>query len=330
MAAKDFKALFESDSFVSQYRTGEKITGTFAKCLISQSGILTEFKTKSQPDRPLVVLDNACGTGVVSSILHHELDEHVRKQWTLTCGDISEGMLKYTRARVEEEGWLNVEVKSVDAQETGLPSGQFTYMFTAFGTSDILLQDLGLILFERSWHFLSHRLRWMVSTSIHTSRPTNTHMYILPSESLRILQPGGTIAFSTWIEPGWVSVMKKAIATMPGNLPFPTAEEFLSTLGDGQWNSVPWIESQLQQRGFTDINVKADTKHIPLTTKEVLDSTMMMFSVITQKFWTAEQREQHEAKVRPALARYLEEQYGEDGVVPMDWVAILSTARKAC
>jgi SAM-dependent methyltransferase len=147
MAAKDFKTLFESDSFVSQYKTGEKITGAFARTLIGQSGILTESKTKSQPDRPLVVLDNACGTGVVSSILHHGLDEQVRKQWTLTCGDISEGMLKYTRARVEEEGWLNVEVKRVDAQETGLPSERFSYMFTAFGTLDILLQELGLIFF---------------------------------------------------------------------------------------------------------------------------------------------------------------------------------------
>lgn len=124
--------------------------------------------------------------------------------------------------------------------------------------------------------------------------------------------------------------MKKAIATMPGNLPFPTAEEFVNSLGDGQWNSVPWIESQLQQRGFTDINVKADTKHIPLTVEEFLESSMMMFTMIAQKFWTAEQREQHAAKVRPALTRYLEELYGEDGVVPIDWVAILSTARKAC
>ncbi|KAJ5805104.1 hypothetical protein N7474_010991 [Penicillium riverlandense] len=292
MAAEHLKTLFESDSFVSGYKTGERITGTFARSLVDQSRILTESSTA--PDRPLVVLDNACGTGVVSSILHHGLDEQARKQWTLTCGDISELMLKYTRARAEEEGWLNVEVKSVDAQDTGLPSGQFTHMFTAFAFMALPQSQAAL------------------------------------DESLRILQPGGTIAFSTWIEPGWVSVMNNAIATMPGNLPFPTAKEFLSTIGDGQWDSVLWIESQLQQRGFTDINVKADTEHIPLTNKEMLESTMMMFPVIAQNFWTAEQREQHQAKVRPALARYLEEQYGEDGVVPMDWTAILSTARKAC
>lgn len=164
--------MFESESFISQYKLGEKITREFARSLISQSGILTESKTKSQPDRPLVILDSACGTGVVSSILHHELDEQVRKQWTLTCGDVSEGMLKYTRARVEEEGWLNVEVKNVDAQKTGLPSGQYSYMFTAFGTSNILLQGWGLILFQRSWHFPSRRLLWMVSTSLHASGPT--------------------------------------------------------------------------------------------------------------------------------------------------------------
>lgn len=143
MAAKDFKTLFQTNSFVDQYKTGEKITGKFARSLIEQSGILTESKTKSQPARPLVVLDSACGTGVVSSILHHELDERVRKQWSLTCGDFSEPMLKYTRARAEEEGWLNVEVKNVDVQETGLPSGQFSYVFTAFGTSDLISAGIG-------------------------------------------------------------------------------------------------------------------------------------------------------------------------------------------
>ncbi|KAJ5134983.1 hypothetical protein N7526_006348 [Penicillium atrosanguineum] len=292
MSAKDLTAMFKDDTFISLYKTGEKITGTFVKLLIDQSGIFAE--SRAQPDRPLVVLDSACGTGVVSSILHHGLDDRAREQWKLTCGDISEGMLNYTRARVEEEGWRNIEVKIVDAQKTELPSTHFTHVFTAFAFQLV-----------------------------------PQHQAVL-DESLRILQPGGTTAFTTWIEPGWESIMEKAIKTLPGNLPFPTSEEFLAALGEGQWGSVPWIKSQLQQRGFVDIEVKAVTKRIQLTPKEMLEPCMMMFPLITKRFWSAEQREQHEAKVRPALAQYLEDSYGKDGVVPMDWVAILATARKAC
>lgn len=128
---------------------------------------------------------------------------------------------------------------------------------------------------------------------------------------------------------GWLSVVKRAVETIPGNLPFPTPQEFLSVIGDGQWNSVSWIESQLQQRRFEDVNVKIDSKHISLTKKKLLETSMVMFPLVVQRFWTAEQREQNESKVQPALAQYLEDTYG-DGVVPMDWIAILSTARKSC
>lgn len=132
MALKqDWKTLFESDSFVAHYKTGEKITGKFAKTLIDQSGIVAD--SKSNPSRPLVVFDNACGTGIVSSILHHELGDDVLNKWGLTCGDISEGMLNYTRRRMEEEKWQNAETKIVDAQKTGLPSAHYTHIFTAFG-----------------------------------------------------------------------------------------------------------------------------------------------------------------------------------------------------
>jgi ubiquinone/menaquinone biosynthesis C-methylase UbiE len=127
----DWNILFNDDKFIKAYRLGERATGRFAQHLIDQSGIIAY--SKSHQDRPLVVLDNACGTGIVSSILQCELDEQVRAKWQLTCGDLSDGMLEYTRRRVESEKWLNVEVKTVDAQDTKLPSEHFSHVFTAFG-----------------------------------------------------------------------------------------------------------------------------------------------------------------------------------------------------
>lgn len=102
----------------------------------------------------------------------------------------------------------------------------------------------------------------------------------------------------------------------------------MTSLGNGDWNSVEWIESQLQERGFDDINVKADTKAISLLVPEFVEMFMLMFPMISKSFWTEEQREKYGDLVRPALEKYLD-MYGVDGEVPMEWTAILSTARKA-
>ena len=91
---------------------------------------------------------------------------------------------------------------------------------------------------------------------------------------------------------------------------------------------MPWIESQLKQRGFENIIVKAETRAISLVGPELVEMATMMFPAIAKFFWTEKQREDHEHKVRPALEKYLEERYGKNKDVPMEWTAILSTARK--
>ncbi|KAJ5758732.1 hypothetical protein N7520_005888, partial [Penicillium odoratum] len=286
----DMSIIFNDDKFIKAYRLGERATGQFAQLLINQSGIIAN--SKSLRDRPFVVLDNACGTGVISSILQHELDDQVKAKWQLTCGDLSDGMLEYTRRRMESERWLNTEVKTVDAQDTKLPSEHYSYVFTAFAYMGL---PRGLAALD---------------------------------ESIRILQPGGTIAFATWIQPGWISAAGEAIATMPNNLPWPTAEEFLGMLGNGQWNSVTWIECQLRDRGFHDIKVKAVTRHNSLSVAEFVEMVMFMMPLMIETFWSKEMREENKNNVQPALEKYLASVYGEDGEVPGEWVAILSTAQK--
>lgn len=130
---KDWEKLFKDGKFVKNYQTGEKVTGQFVQALIDQSGLILDSKTNQ--DHHLVVLDNACGTGIVSRLLHQQLDDKTTKNWKLTCGDISEGMLEYTRLRAETEQWSNTETKIVDAQATQLPDAHYTHVFTAFGES---------------------------------------------------------------------------------------------------------------------------------------------------------------------------------------------------
>jgi ubiquinone/menaquinone biosynthesis C-methylase UbiE len=131
MDESDLKKLFEDDNMVKNYKIGEKVTGQFAQSLLEQSSMIED--ANATPEKPLVVLDNACGTGVVSSLLIQQLNEDVKKNWQLTCGDLSKSMLDFARRRLQREGCQNAIIKVVDAQDTGLPSAHYTHAITAFG-----------------------------------------------------------------------------------------------------------------------------------------------------------------------------------------------------
>lgn len=109
-----------------QYELGGKDMGAlFAGELIERSGIAQSSQ------EPLVIFGNACRTGAVSSALHKTLEDDTTRNWQLTCGDISEAMVEATKQKMNEEGWWNVEVKVVDAQDTRLPSAHYTHIFSA-------------------------------------------------------------------------------------------------------------------------------------------------------------------------------------------------------
>lgn len=124
---------FKSEQYADSFKRGELVTYVFAKSLVEQSKLITT--SKIHPNAPLAVLDNACGTGAVSSILNETLDVETKKHWKLTCGDISSAVLKYTERRMQDENWQNSETKLVDAQSPQLPSAFYDYVFTAFGKS---------------------------------------------------------------------------------------------------------------------------------------------------------------------------------------------------
>lgn len=125
------QALFKSKDYASSFKRGEMVTRPFAEMLVDQSKVAAE--SKANPAQHLIVLDNACGTGVISSALNDKLDDSVKKMWKLTCGDISSPMVESTTHRMQEEGWPNAEAKIVDAQKPELASAQFSHIFTAFG-----------------------------------------------------------------------------------------------------------------------------------------------------------------------------------------------------
>ncbi len=130
---------------------GEAITGRFARLLLLQA-----LHDVDAMKKPLVVLDNACGTGVVSDHLWELLDDSTKEGMQLVCGDFSEAMVKHVKHKIEERRWKGAEAKIVDAmvcvlsifihereersryvndrrQKTGLPDDHFTHVVTSFG-----------------------------------------------------------------------------------------------------------------------------------------------------------------------------------------------------
>ncbi|OJJ46741.1 hypothetical protein ASPZODRAFT_66224 [Penicilliopsis zonata CBS 506.65] len=284
------EAIFKNDDFVEQYKVGERLTGSFALDLIQRSGIVNE----STQD-PLVVLDNACGTGIVSSTLNRLLSENAKVNWQLTCGDFSQTMLDYTKSRIDEEGWPNAQVKIVDAQETGLPTAHYTHIFTNFGLPICKRSDaqLGVI------------------------------------ESVRMLRPGGLLGFTTWKRLDWVLLIKGVLESTPEKLYFPDVPEFLAIMQNGNWNDEAWIRSHLQDRGCEDIKVEAATKCLLTNIHDFFKSAMMLFPMAIRHFWTEEQLDKYEEYAKNAVWKYLDDKYGPDELVETEYTAIVSTCRKS-
>ncbi|KAL4871809.1 hypothetical protein BDV12DRAFT_193958 [Aspergillus spectabilis] len=272
-STQEWANLFKSKDFARSYKRAEQLTGVFADPLIDQSRI-----TSYQPETPPIVLDNACGTGIISSVLNHRLSDQVRQDWKLTCGDFSEGMVEYTKQRAIDEGWRNVEVKVVDAQETNLPTDYYTHVFASF-------------------------------------------------ECLRVLQPGGTLAITTWKEIPWISILESSIKSLSPDLPFPDATEYHEIFNKG-WGSEIVVHSRFEKAGFTDVRVTVVPAQVSLPIALLVELNKSILPALLGRFWTEEQRGEYEVRIPGAMQELLEEKYGVDEVVLLEPVAVIATGRK--
>ncbi|KAL8935458.1 MAG: hypothetical protein Q9216_005414 [Gyalolechia sp. 2 TL-2023] len=257
-----------------------------------QQAGLLEPTTHSQ----LTILDNACGTGVVAAALHDLLDSSTRKRMKLTCGDFAKPMLEVVKKRIEEKGWMNTEARQVDAQKTALPDASFTHVLANFVIMGLQEPDAAL------------------------------------SECFRILRPGGTCAFTTWHHVAWIDDVRAAFATLPGPPPFPDNLTVYRSWGKGDWHSIEWIRShiQQQQRGqFTDIQIEQVAKDLTFDSPATfVDTFSVMVPVIVKKFWSEEDQREKGGMAVPALLEYMNGKYGEGKEMRMHWVANVVTMRK--
>jgi len=268
-------------------RAGEIITGPFAQPLIAAAG----FPPSSLED--LVILDNACGSGVIAATLLGLLDKE-QKRWTkVTCGDVQQGMIDHVRTRAEKEHWEGVEIKLVDAQDTQLPSSHYTHVLTAFA---IMLVPKPLAALQE----------------IH-----------------RILVPGGMNGFTTWNKVGWVPLVERAFAAIPGCPPFPGTENISDFMGTGRWDTPAFIKQQLEEQGFVDVHIEVKDELSTIDSSENFVRLFGgMFIGLATKWFTEEQKQEFGEKIKETLLSQLQEEHGAGQPWDMPLTANVVTCRK--
>ncbi|KIW93576.1 uncharacterized protein Z519_06181 [Cladophialophora bantiana CBS 173.52] len=280
--------MFNNTTFTKVYaESAEKMTGYFADLLIKQSNV-----AKVADNEELTVLDQACGTGVVSERLVNMLNNKQKANLDLTCADFSDSMIDFVRPRIRTFEVKSAHAIKADAMDTKMPGSKFTHVFLNFGP--MVFSD------------------WKVGMT----------------EIYRILQPGGILAMSSWMKLGWADDMKAAFATDPEVPTFPSVGELLKIINsNGLWSDSAWIKDNVTESGFVDVHVR-EVPHTSVSGVDQFTHLMTgMVGMIQQKTWTAEQREKYKDRATNAVVSYMKQKYG-DGEIRWDWVAILTTAKK--
>ncbi|KIW89258.1 uncharacterized protein Z519_10111 [Cladophialophora bantiana CBS 173.52] len=272
--------------FDKMFSQADSIMGLFADILLQHASFPSD---KTQ----LVVLDQACGSGVVSSHIMSKLSPEAQSSLDLTCADISDAMVSNVTRRINASGWPNVSAVKADAMDTKFHTAKFTHIFFNFGPQ-ILSNPLAGI---RECH--------------------------------RILQPGGTLCLSTWQEVPWFRDYRAGIARDPSLPPFPSDEQLRHTFTETpeRWDNVEDVRAHLEECGFHDVKLQVVENTTKMEVAEVEAMLPFSLDMMIEKFWKKEGLEQVKGPARRAVLDYVKEKYSS-GPVVWKWIGIVASGRK--
>jgi len=149
----------------------EVATGPPADLLLKQCGVFSVA-----PQKPVHVLDLACGGAIVTAKLFAALNSSAQENVKIVCGDLAPGMVELANRRIQAGGW-NAEAQVMDMTTTGLTDNSFDYVLINFAVQFLPQYD------------------------------------VVIKEFHRVLKAGGRVSFTAWAETGWRPLMRAAIPT---------------------------------------------------------------------------------------------------------------------
>ncbi|KAF5685098.1 s-adenosyl-L-methionine-dependent methyltransferase [Fusarium denticulatum] len=241
------------------------------------------------------LLDHGCGTGLIASCLQEVIQPSLLSQSRIFCADINSRFVHILLQRARRDQWTNVKAAVLDAQNSGLPKHSFSHVTMNFAMHVILDPAAAL------------------------------------RDTLRILQPGGLLAFSVphadnGHDGGWVPDLRSSLESLPFQTSFPDPMP-VALHGKPEWVEPQGIEAELASHGFVDIKVETvDLIHPVANAEGFVTSFGMMIKWVINTHWTVEQKEQYEDGFNKTLVEHLQIKHGGKGW-DLKSTVILVTAR---
>ncbi|THH12457.1 hypothetical protein EW146_g7680 [Bondarzewia mesenterica] len=262
-----YQEMFWRHADADAYSTFEHMTSPPAFAMLQQSGIFS-----TSPDSPLVILDNACGTGIVTCILH-ECKELQSRQFNVICGDTSPNMVEAAGKRIAEHKWKGAKAEIINAQDTKLPDNHFTHVFTNFGI--MLMSEPQAAL----------------------------------RESFRILKPAGSLGFTGWKHIGWLAPVREALERIPGSPPFPDIYAMLRRTGS--WDEPSFSRQQLVNLGCENVKVELLDFEAAVDSPKIFALSFKAILGQFTQAWSQEDKKKYEPLLVQKLEEVLTEKHGD-------------------
>ncbi|KAI0185767.1 S-adenosyl-L-methionine-dependent methyltransferase [Xylaria flabelliformis] len=255
--------------------------------------LLAQAGLDASTSEPIALLDHACGTGPIAAHLYETVDKKILSQSKMLCADVSENLVGTLKRRAGKNGWSNVETAVLDAQKSGLPEQSFSHITINFA------------------------------------------MHVIPDpravlqDAMRILQPGGILAFTVWHKDnlGWVPDMRSSFATLPFEAPMPSTLP-MAPNGASEFIDPDLIPEQLTRYGFENVKVQT-VEHIMRIedAEDYLGSFGMMRDWMLKSYWSEESKEKAKDILDDHIIRHLTEKHNGQGW-DLTWTLIMVTCRK--
>ncbi len=148
-------------------------------------------------------------------------------------------------------------------------------------------------------------------------------------ETMRVLQPGGTLAFTVWHKDnsGWVPDMRSSFEALPFEAPMPSPMP-MAPNGKSEFIEPDLIPEQLRRYGFEDVEIQTAEHTMRVeSADDYLHSFGMMKDWMMRGYWSEESKERASGMLDDHIVRHLTQKHNGQGW-DLPWTLVLATCRK--